>query len=78
MDTPYENLKIQNCRMGAPKWPTVSGKGSTTRFWVPPSTSMNKFFDLSTLSMRKVENGEKTHVGAMPGSSFLGAFLKVA
>ena len=40
---------------GAPKWPRGSGKGCTPRFW----GVLNKFFDPSTLSMRKVDDGEK-------------------
>ena len=41
--------KIQNGRQGAPKCPTGSGN----------MAAPVNFFDLSTLSMRKVDNGEK-------------------
>ena len=40
---------------GAPKWPTGSGKV----FGHSKQLSLNKFFDPSTPSMRKVDDGEK-------------------
>ena len=50
-------LKIQNGRQGAPKWPTGSGKLSTPRvFGHSHQLSLNKFFDLSTPSMRNIEH----------------------
>ena len=55
--------KIQNGRQWAPKWPTGSEKVSTPRrrlvFGHSKQLSLNKFFDPSTPSMRKVDDGEK-------------------
>ena len=45
-------LKIQNGRQWAPKWPSGSGK-------VSKQLSLNKFFDPSTPSMRKVDDEEE-------------------
>ena len=50
--------KINTGRQGAQKWPTGSGKGSTPMF-LARQLLLNKFFDLITPSMRKVDNGEK-------------------
>ena len=49
--------KIQNGRQGAPKWPTGSGKGPTPGR--SRQLSVNKFFDRSIPSMRKVDDGKK-------------------
>ena len=52
--------KIQNGCLGAPKWPTGSGKGSIPRFWAASAYFLlSKFLDPSTPSMRKVDDGEK-------------------
>ena len=51
-------FKIQNGRQGAPKWPTE--KVSTPRFLgVLSHFCKIRFFDQSTPSMRKVDDGEK-------------------
>ena len=54
--TPHRLLS-QKWRTGDPKWPTGSGKGSNLGYW-----ALNKFFDLSTPSMRKGRDGENEKV----------------
>ena len=51
--------KIQNGHQGPPKWPTGSGNVSIPRFLGAP-VNFHKifFFDLSTPSMRKGDDGE--------------------
>ena len=51
--------KIQNGRQGAPKWPRGSGKVPTPGFWRSRQLLLNKFFDPSTPSLRKEDNGKK-------------------
>ena len=51
--------KIQNGRHWAPKWLMGLGSGLALGFWHSRQLSLNKFLDLSTPSMRKVDDGEK-------------------
>ena len=55
-----KNLKNPKWLLGAPKWLTGPGNVATPGFvGAPIIFLLNKFFDQSTPSMRKVDNGEK-------------------